>query len=66
MSKGTLLIETELLRKVSAGNEDAFGELYNLIHKKVFFYLYRLLKDRDTAEDVLVETFTVVWKGARD
>jgi RNA polymerase sigma-70 factor (ECF subfamily) len=38
--------------------------LYDLIHKKVYFYLFRLLKDKESAEDVMVETFTEVWKCA--
>lgn len=58
--------EFELLKKVSRGDEEAFRELYDITHKKVFFYLYRLIQDRDEAEDILIDVFTEVWKGARN
>ena len=56
--------EVVLLKKVSEGSEEAFKELYDLTHKRVYFYLYRLLRDKALVEDILVETFTEVWKGA--
>ena len=59
-------LEFELLKKVSHGDEEAFRELYNLTHKSVFFYLYRLLRDRDMAEDILIEVFTEVWNGVKN
>ena len=55
----------ELLKRVSGGDEEAFRQLYDLTHKKVYFYLYRLLKGKETAEDILVETYTEVWRGAK-
>ena len=56
--------ECKLLKKVSRGDEEAFNNLYNLTHKKVFFYLYRFFQDREKAEDLLIDTFTAVWTGA--
>ena len=56
--------ENELLAKTAAGDENAFRELYDLTNKAIYFYLYRLLKDRESAEDVQIEVFTQVWKGA--
>jgi len=53
------------LEKVSRGDEEAFRELYDQTHKKVYFYLYRLVHGKQTAEDILVETFTEVWKCAK-
>src|SRR4030042_4772307 len=56
----------ELLERVSRGDEEAFRQLYDLTHKKVYFYLYRLLKGKETAEDILVETYTEVWRCAKN
>jgi len=56
----------DLLKRVVDGDEDAFRHLYELTHKKVFFYLYRLLKDKEASEDIMVETFTEVWRGAKN
>ncbi len=57
--------EFELLGKVSEGDERAFNELYHLTHRKVYSYLYRLLQQKSIVEDVLVETYTEVWRGAK-
>jgi len=58
--------DLELLKKISKGDEEAFRELYDLTHKKVYYYLYRLLQGKQTAEDILVETYTEVWRGAKN
>jgi RNA polymerase sigma-70 factor (ECF subfamily) len=58
--------DLELLRRISCGDKEAFRELYDLTHKKVYFYLYRLLRGRQAAEDILIETYTEVWKGAKN
>jgi len=55
----------ELLRGTSERDEKAFRQLYDLTHKRVYFYLCRLIQDKHFAEDILVETYTEVWKGAR-
>lgn len=58
--------EFKLILGASQGDEDAFRELYDITHKKIYFYMYRLLKDRETAEDIMVETYTEVWRGAKN
>jgi RNA polymerase sigma-70 factor (ECF subfamily) len=52
------------LKLIAKGNEAAFTHLYQATSKSIFFYLFRFLQDRDAAEDVMVEVFTAVWKGA--
>ncbi|MCP4268803.1 MAG: sigma-70 family RNA polymerase sigma factor [Candidatus Brocadiaceae bacterium] len=54
----------QLLRASAEGDRQAFHELYNLTHKKVYAYLMRLLQADDLADDILVETYTQVWVGA--
>jgi RNA polymerase sigma-70 factor (ECF subfamily) len=58
--------DLELLRRISCGDKEAFRELYDLTHKKVHFYLYRLLQGKEVAEDILMETYTEVWRGAKN
>jgi RNA polymerase sigma-70 factor (ECF subfamily) len=66
MSSGPVgLQDLELMRRVSDGNEEAFRELYNLTHKKVYFYLYRLVHGKQMAEDILVEAYTEAWRCAK-
>jgi len=65
MNKGIAAApETRLLAKVAQGDHAAFRELYESMSRSVYFYLYRILRDESLAEDVQVEVFTQVWKGA--
>ncbi len=61
----TISDDYDLMCRVAGGDETAFRKLFEKYNKKVFLYLYRLIGDRDYAEDILVETFTVVWKSAK-
>ncbi len=56
--------DIELLERISKGDEGAFRQLYDQTHKQVYFYLYRLVHRREMAEDILMETYTGVWRCA--
>jgi RNA polymerase sigma-70 factor, ECF subfamily len=56
--------EAELLEKVVKKDSRAFEALYELTSRSIFFYLYRLLQNREAAEDIHVEVYTQVWKNA--
>lgn len=56
--------EYELIGKVSKKDAKAFETLYEITSQSVFFYLFRLLQNRETAEDIHVEVYTQVWKNA--
>lgn len=58
--------DIELLKRISKGDEESFRQLYELTHKEVYFFLFRLFHDKDAAEDTLIETFTEVWKSAKN
>ncbi|NLR78238.1 RNA polymerase sigma factor [Chitinophaga eiseniae] len=53
--------ETILLERITSGDERAFSALYQRYWKKVFTYLLRLTKSRETAEELLSEIFTRFW-----
>jgi len=54
-----------LLRRAGAGDDEAFRELYELHHRRVYFFLFRMLGEKTAAEDILVEAFTAAWRQAR-
>jgi len=56
--------EAGLLERIVTGDEKAFSELYGLCSKSVYAYIFRILQDKTMAEDVQIEVFTQVWKGA--
>jgi RNA polymerase sigma-70 factor (ECF subfamily) len=53
-----------LIGRVAGGDEKAFEELYNLTARSVFAYLRSRGVDRETAADILQETFAAAWRGA--
>lgn len=53
--------DINLLRRVSAGDESAIGEIYDLYNKYLFTTIYFILKNESEAEDVLQEVFFLIW-----
>jgi RNA polymerase sigma-70 factor, ECF subfamily len=58
--------EKELISRVAAGDRRAFEELYNLYHRRLARFLTRLTRRFDVAEEVINDTFWIVWKKAGD
>ena len=46
-----------LLVQMQAGDESSFEKLYNLTNKSIFTFVYSFVKQRETAEDLMQETF---------
>ena len=57
--------DVELVRRVAEGDGDALRELYGLYGKIVFGMAYRVLGDRQLAEDCTQDVFIALWRGAR-
>ena len=57
--------EFDLLKEVAHGDEKAFRELYNRTFGRLKFYLMRRVQDEALIDDILVETYAAVWKGAK-
>ncbi len=53
--------EKELLLEVAAGNEFAFGKLFNLHHPKLNTYIFRLTDNQELAEEVVQDVFLKIW-----
>ena len=54
-----------LLARVATGDEAALTALYQACAKRVFGLALRIVIDRHTAEEVVVDTFTQVWQRAK-
>jgi RNA polymerase sigma-70 factor, ECF subfamily len=57
--------ETDLIAKIAEGDRKAFEELYCLYHRRLARFLTRLTRRYDIAEEVVNDTFWVVWRKAR-
>lgn len=56
--------DIELVRRVAARDGDALRELFRLYGKIVFGLAYRILGDRQYAEDCTQDVFVSLWRGA--
>jgi len=57
--------EVDLIARIAEGDRKAFEELYNLYHRRMARFLTRLTRRYDIAEEVINDTFWVVWRKAR-
>jgi RNA polymerase sigma-70 factor (ECF subfamily) len=58
--------ETDLIARVAQGDRKALEELYNLYHRRMARFLTRLTHRYDLAEEIINDTFWVVWRKAGD
>src|ERR1700761_4184942 len=58
--------EKELIAKIAKADRRAFEELYHLYHRRLARFLTRLTRRYDVAEEVINDTFWIVWKKAGD
>lgn len=60
--------EIDLLSRLKVGDEVAFELIYERYSLRIFSHILRLVKNRDTAEDLLQEVFIKAWqkRGAID
>jgi RNA polymerase sigma-70 factor (ECF subfamily) len=53
-----------LVARMAAGEERALGALYDRYGRTLFALAYRILADRDDAEEVVLEAFTQAWRSS--
>ena len=58
--------ERQLITRIAQEDRKAFEELYNLYHRRMARFLTRLTRRYDIAEEVINDTFWVVWRKAAD
>ena len=56
--------DRDLLDKVAEGDREALRELYVIYHRKLAGFLLRFTRRRDLVEEVINDTFYVVWRQA--
>jgi len=53
-----------LIRRVAAGDQSALAQLYDATSRMVFGLILRIVTDRASAEEVLLDVYTQVWRQA--
>lgn len=57
--------EQKIIKRIAEGDENALCILYENTSKSVFHYIFRLVNNKEVAEDIMIETYTQVWLSAR-
>lgn len=59
-------LELALLARIAARDAQAMHELYHLYHRRLARFLMRMTSRYDLAEEVINDTFWVIWQHAQD
>jgi len=54
--------EQEWITQTKNGSQTAFHKLYEMHHRQIYALCWRMLADKDSAEDVCQEVFVVLWQ----
>lgn len=54
-----------LVHAIRAGDDGQFSCLYAMTRPRVEAYLCRLLRDQSDVDDILIDTYVEVWRGAK-
>lgn len=54
---------SKLVKRVQKKDKEAFGEIYNLLFKQIFRYLYFSVRNKELAQDLTQDTFFKAWKS---
>lgn len=57
-------LDAKLLARVAAGDEVAFGALYDRFSPGLYSFILKMVHDEKEAEDILQEGFTHIWRRA--
>lgn len=55
------LPEPDLCRRLAAGDERAFREVFNRFHRKIHQFAFNFLKNKEQSEEVVQDTFLSFW-----
>lgn len=55
--------ENFVLKKIKEGDEFFFNLIYKKYRNRLFTYLYKITKSRETAEETVVDVFLKLWNG---
>lgn len=56
-----IINEKVLLERISNGEQDAFRVIFTIYRHKVFSYALKIIKCRETAEDIVHDVFLKIW-----
>ncbi|MCK9303840.1 MAG: RNA polymerase sigma-70 factor [Bacteroidales bacterium] len=55
--------EKNLLQRVAGGDQVAFGLIFERYRNRLFTYLVKVTKSRETSEEIVLDVFLKIWTG---
>jgi RNA polymerase sigma-70 factor, ECF subfamily len=59
-----LLVDEDLISMAESGDQEAFATLYDRYSRAAFSLAYRMMGERQAAEDLAQDAFLKIWRGA--
>jgi RNA polymerase sigma-70 factor (ECF subfamily) len=56
-------VDPLLVERAKAGDVDAFGELYQRTHRRIYQYIRQMVSTPEDAEDLMQEVYLRAWSG---
>ncbi len=58
--------EIAVIKAFKNGDSKGFEKLFELHHKKLYFFLFRMLKSKEDAEEIVQDSFIKIWERRED
>jgi len=55
--------KTDIQSRLAGGDQEAFQEFFEANHRKVFNYIFRVVKSREVSEELMLDIFVKVWSA---
>jgi|GEM_PF-153741 len=52
----------ELVKQFQKGDKDAFDKIYSLLYNSMFYFIYKMVRNVQTAEDILQDVFMTAYQ----
>ena len=66
MSLKSILNESFLLRRIAAGDEDAFGKLFTDYQHQVSVFVFSIVGSKELTQEIVQDIFIKVWQKRKE
>lgn len=60
------MLENSHIERIAAGDRKAFEKLHKELYSRLFYYVFKLLHNKEQAEDFVQEAFVMYWQNRAD
>lgn len=55
--------KADIRSRLAKGDQDSFQEFFEINHRKVFNYIFKVVKSREVSEELMLDIFVKVWSA---